>query len=420
MTTPLETKIQTILPLLNESLKRKYLASEAIALGKGGIKIVSEISGVHRNTIGAGIKELSNKDESSTQSEVSCSTTDPRSEEKKTQDRIRAPGGGRKSIIESQPKILEALERIVDPASYGDPTRPLRYTVKSLRTLAECLQKEGFVIQKDKVADLLKALGYSLQQNQKMKQVGKESEYRNEQFEFINKRVTEYLESKNPVISVDCKKKENVGNFKNNGSVYRPEKDPIKVLDHDFPLKELGKAVPYGVYDIGSNEGYVSVGVSADTAMFAVSTIKNWWYTMGKERYEKVQKIYITADGGGSNGSRCKLWKVELQKLADEISIPIEVSHFPPGTSKWNKIEHRLFSQISRNWKGQPLVSLEVIVELIASTTTNTGLTVKSFLDKNEYPTGIRVTDEELNGVNLVRNEFCGQWNYTIYPVSNA
>ena len=393
MTTPLETKIQTILPLLNESLKRKYLASEAIALGKGGIKIVSEISGVHRNTIGAGIKELSNKDESSTQSEVSCSTTDPRSEEKKTQDRIRAPGGGRKSIIESQPKILEALERIVDPASYGDPTRPLRYTVKSLRTLAECLQKEGFVIQKDKVADLLKALGYSLQQNQKMKQVGKESEYRNEQFEFINKRVTEY---------------------------YRPEKDPIKVLDHDFPLKELGKAVPYGVYDIGSNEGYVSVGVSADTAMFAVSTIKNWWYTMGKERYEKVQKIYITADGGGSNGSRCKLWKVELQKLADEISIPIEVSHFPPGTSKWNKIEHRLFSQISRNWKGQPLISFEVIVELIASTTTNTGLIVKSALDQNEYPTGIKVTDEELRGVNLVPNEFCGQWNYTIYPTSDA
>ena len=374
MTTPLETKIQTILPLLNESLKRKYLASEAIALGKGGIKIVSEISGVHRNTIGAGIKELSNKDESSTQSEVSCSTTDPRSEEKKAQDRIRAPGGGRKSIIESQPKILEALE----------------------------------------------ALGYSLQQNQKMKQVGKESEYRNEQFEFINKRVTEYLESKNPVISVDCKKKENVGNFKNNGSVYRPEKDPIKVLDHDFPLKELGKAVPYGVYDIGSNEGYVSVGVSADTAMFAVSTIKNWWYTMGKERYEKVQKIYITADGGGSNGSRCKLWKVELQKLADEISIPIEVSHFPPGTSKWNKIEHRLFSQISRNWKGQPLISFEVIVELIASTTTNTGLIVKSALDQNEYPTGIKVTDEELRGVNLVPNEFCGQWNYTIYPTSDA
>ena len=306
------------------------------------------------------------------------------------------------------------MERIVDPVSYGDPTRPLRYTVKSLRTIAECLQKDGYIIKKDKVADLLKLLGYSLQQNQKMKQVGKESEYRSEQFEFINARVTEYLNEKNPVISVDCKKKENVGNFKNNGSVYRPSKDPIKVLDHDFPLKELGKAVPYGVYDIGCNEGYVSVGVSADTAMFAVTTIKNWWYTMGKEKYEQAQKIYITADGGGSNGSRCKLWKVELQKLSDEIQLPIEVSHFPPG------IEHRLFSQISRNWKGQPLVSLEVIVELIASTTTNTGLTVKSFLDKNEYPTGIRVTDEELNGVNLVRNEFCGQWNYTIYPVSNA
>jgi hypothetical protein len=419
MTTPLENKIQTILPFLNESLKRKYLASEAIALGKGGIKIISEISGVHRNTIGAGIKELSGKDKTTIPS-ITTNSTDSQCEEKKERERIRAPGGGRKSIVETQPDILDALERIVDPVSYGDPTRPLRYTVKSLRTIAECLQKDGYIIKKDKVADLLKLLGYSLQQNQKMKQVGKESEYRSEQFEFINARVTEYLNEKNPVISVDCKKKENVGNFKNNGSVYRPSKDPIKVLDHDFPLKELGKAVPYGVYDIGCNEGYVSVGVSADTAMFAVTTIKNWWYTMGKEKYEQAQKIYITADGGGSNGSRCKLWKVELQKLSDEIQLPIEVSHFPPGTSKWNKIEHRLFSQISRNWKGQPLVSLEVIVELIASTTTNTGLTVKSFLDKNEYPTGIRVTDEELNGVNLVRNEFCGQWNYTIYPVSNA
>lgn len=419
MTTPLENKIQTILPFLNESLKRKYLASEAIALGKGGIKIISEISGVHRNTIGAGIKELSGKDKTTIPS-ITTNSTDSQCEENKERERIRAPGGGRKSIVETQPDILDALERIVDPVSYGDPTRPLRYTVKSLRTIAECLQKDGYIIKKDKVADLLKLLGYSLQQNQKMKQVGKESEYRSEQFEFINARVTEYLNEKNPVISVDCKKKENVGNFKNNGSVYRPSKDPIKVLDHDFPLKELGKAVPYGVYDIGCNEGYVSVGVSADTAMFAVTTIKNWWYTMGKEKYEQAQKIYITADGGGSNGSRCKLWKVELQKLSDEIQLPIEVSHFPPGTSKWNKIEHRLFSQISRNWKGQPLVSLEVIVELIASTTTNTGLTVKSFLDKNEYPTGIRVTDEELNGVNLVRNEFCGQWNYTIYPVSNA
>ncbi len=419
MTTPLENKIQTILPFLNESLKRKYLASEAIALGKGGIKIISEISGVHRNTIGAGIKELSGKDKTTIPS-ITTNSTDSQCEEKKERERIRASGGGRKSIVETQPDILDALERIVDPVSYGDPTRPLRYTVKSLRTIAECLQKDGYIIKKDKVADLLKLLGYSLQQNQKMKQVGKESEYRSEQFEFINARVTEYLNEKNPVISVDCKKKENVGNFKNNGSVYRPSKDPIKVLDHDFPLKELGKAVPYGVYDIGCNEGYVSVGVSADTAMFAVTTIKNWWYTMGKEKYEQAQKIYITADGGGSNGSRCKLWKVELQKLSDEIQLPIEVSHFPPGTSKWNKIEHRLFSQISRNWKGQPLVSLEVIVELIASTTTNTGLTVKSFLDKNEYPTGIRVTDEELNGVNLVRNEFCGQWNYTIYPVSNA
>lgn len=419
MTTPLENKIQTILPFLNESLKRKYLASEAIALGKGGIKIISEISGVHRNTIGAGIKELSGKDKTTIPS-ITTNSTDSQCEEKKECERIRAPGGGRKSIVETQPDILDALERIVDPVSYGDPTRPLRYTVKSLRTIAECLQKDGYIIKKDKVADLLKLLGYSLQQNQKMKQVGKESEYRSEQFEFINARVTEYLNEKNPVISVDCKKKENVGNFKNNGSVYRPSKDPIKVLDHDFPLKELGKAVPYGVYDIGCNEGYVSVGVSADTAMFAVTTIKNWWYTMGKEKYEQAQKIYITADGGGSNGSRCKLWKVELQKLSDEIQLPIEVSHFPPGTSKWNKTEHRLFSQISRNWKGQPLVSLAVIVELIASTTTNTGLTVKSFLDKNEYPTGIRVTDEELNGVNLVRNEFCGQWNYTIYPVSNA
>ena len=396
--------IQRVLPWLDESQKRKFLASEAISLGRGGIKEISALSGVHRNTIATGIKELTDQN-----------TNMP--EEAEDKRRIRAKGAGRKPITITQPGIKEALEKLVDPETYGDPTNPLRWTTKSLRNLQEELQKKGYTVGYDKVGDLLKELGYSLQQNQKMKQVGEESPDRDAQFKHINSTAKQYMSEGNPVISIDCKKKENIGNFKNNGAEYRPLKDPRAVLDHDFPLPELGKAAPYGVYDVRNNNGFVNVGISADTAQFAVNSIRMWWQHMGQEQYPHASALYITADGGGSNGSRCKLFKVELHKLANEINIPIEISHFPPGTSKWNKVEHRLFSQISKNWSGRPLETLEMIVELIASTTTNTGLKVRCIVDKNTYPRGIKVTDEELDGVNITKNEFCGNWNYIISPV---
>ena len=347
-----------------ETQKRMYLALEATSLGRGGIKEVSAISGVHRNTISAGIKELrGHSNGQSSDSETS----------------IRSKGGGRKPITVTQSGIMEALDRLVDPESYGNPENPLRWTPKSLRNLEDELAAEGFAIKYRKIGYLLKELGFSLQQTQKMKQVGKRSPDRDKQFRHINETVKSYLSSGEPVNSVDCKKKENIGNFKN-------------------------------------NEGYVNVGISSDTAMFAVNSIRNWWCHMGVQRFPNVSHLYITADGGGSNGSKCRLWKTELQKLADELLIPIEVSHFPPGTSKWNKIEHRMFSQISKNWRARPLESLEVIVNLIASTTTESGLQIKCGIDTNEYKTGIKVSDEELAGVNLVENELCGKWNYTIYP----
>lgn len=403
MNTKLSEHINRMLPLLDEDQKRKFLASEAISLGRGGIKEISAISGVHRNTIAAGIKELNDFNFEPTKNEDN-------------KRRIRAKGAGRKPITETQPGIKEAIERLVDPETYGDPTNPLRWTTKSLRNLQKELQTEGFTIGYDKVGDLLKELGYSLQQNQKMKQIGKESPDRDAQFKHINNTAKEYMLVGNPVISIDCKKKENIGNFKNGGVEYRPVKNPQTVLDHDFPLKEYGKAAPYGIYDIASNEGFVNVGISADTAQFAVNSIRMWWLQMGKEQYPNASALYITADGGGSNGSRCKLFKVELQKLSDEIQLPIEISHFPPGTSKWNKVEHRLFSQISKNWRGRPLETLKMIVELISSTTTNTGLRVECIVDHNIYPRGIKVSDEELKGVNIVRNKFCCNWNYTIFP----
>ena len=403
MDTILTEHINRVLPWLDEDQKRKFLASEAISLGRGGIQEISAISGVHRNTIAAGVKELSNP-----------GTKAPENVDAKR--RIRAKGAGRKPITVTQPGIKEALERLVDPETYGDPTNPLRWTTKSLRNLQKELQAEGFTIGYDKVGDLLKELGYSLQQNQKMKQVGAVSPDRDAQFKHINNTAKQYMAAGDPVISIDCKKKENIGDFKNGGAEYRPKKDPVGVLDHDFPLPELGKAAPYGVYDVASNEGFVNVGISADTAQFAVNSIRMWWLQMGIEQYPKAYGLYITADGGGSNGSRCKLFKIELQKLADELDIPIEISHFPPGTSKWNKVEHRLFSQISKNWRGRPLETLETIVELISSTTTNTGLKVQCAVDKNIYPRGLKVSDEELAGINIIKNEFCGNWNYIIFP----
>ena len=391
-----------MLPRLDEHLARLYLAAEAESLGRGGISAISEFTGVNRNTISAGLQEIHSQGSEQ--------------ETKSSAARIRAEGGGRKSIEELHPEILEDLNSLVDEHSYGNPENPLRWTTKSLRKLAEALKSLGYSISHMTVGRLLGVLGFSLQVNQKMKQVGKESPDRDKQFTHINDTAKKYIEEGEPVISVDCKKKENVGNFKNGGAEYAPARTPVETWDHDFPIPELGKAIPYGVYDMTNNEGYVNVGVSAETAEFAVQSIRMWWTTMGAMRFPNAKRLYITADGGGSNGSRCRLWKAELQKFADETGLYVEVSHFPPGTSKWNKIEHRMFSQITKNWRGRPLETLEVIISLIASTTTCTGLKIQCALDKTEYQTGIKVSDETFAELNMRFNDFHGEWNYTICP----
>ena len=397
-----EAKINMMLPLLNEKQRRIYLATEAIAIGRGGITKVSKASGVSRSVITAGVKD------------INSGNTDVLS----VDGPIRRKGAGRKPITETQPGIKEALDGLVCDSTFGDPMSPLLWTTKSIRNLADELVAKGFKIGYRKVAYLLEEMGYSLQVNQKMNQVGEEHPDRDEQFQYINEKVKAFQADGCPVISIDCKKKELVGNFKNTGAEYAPKKHPVEVLDHDFPLPGLGKAAPYGVYDISANEGYVNVGISSDTAQFAVTSVRNWWNLMGIERYPSSKKLLITADGGGSNGSRNKLWKAELQNLANETGLEISVSHFPPGTSKWNKIEHRMFSQISKNWRGRPLESLLVIVNLIAATTTNTGLTIQCQLDLNHYPKGIKITDEEMASLNIEGDEFHPNWNYTIFPQS--
>ena len=395
-----EEKIKMMLPLLNEKQRRIYLASEAIAMGRGGITEVSRASGISRSVINAGVKDIREGNNNV------LSIDAP----------IRGKGAGRKPITETQPGIKDALEKLVSDSTYGDPMSPLRWTTKSLRNLADEMVGKGFQIGYRKVGYLLEEMGYSLQKNQKMNQVGEEHPDRDAQFNHINEKVKAFGAEEYPVISIDCKKKELVGNFQNVGQEYAPKKHPVKVLDHDFPLPELGKAAPYGIYDISANEGYVSVGISADTAQFAVASIRNWWYSMGIERYPNAPKLLITADGGGSNGSRNRLWKTELQNLANETGLEISVCHFPQGTSKWNKIEHRMFSQISKNWRGRPLESLMVIVNLIAATTTKNGLSIQCQLDLNQYPKGIKISDDELASVNIIGDDFHPNWNYTILP----
>ena len=402
-------RINSILPLLNENQKRKYLAAESKSLGWGGASAVSDFTGVTRKTIQLGMKELESGGTDSPALPGGGAVSNPG-------NRIRKPGAGRKDIETCQPGITDALMHLVNGHSFGSPETPLQWTTKSLRNLADELGAEGFRISYVKVGQLLESNGFSLQINQKMMQVGKQSPDRDAQFGHINKTVAAYMDKGQPVISVDCKKKENIGNFKNNGAEYAPVKQPVKVLDHDFPIAGNGKAVPYGIYDINRNEGYVNVGVSSDTAQFAVHSIEEWWQSMGRECYPEASTLYICADGGGSNGSRNKLWKKELQGFADRTGIAVEISHFPPGTSKWNKIEHRMFSQISKNWRGRPLETIEIVVSLIASTTTETGLNIKCGLDRNIYQTGIKVSDKELESVNLIPNEFHGEWNYRIIP----
>jgi predicted transcriptional regulator len=383
-------------PVLDEKSRRLLVAAESKAWGPGGISAVSKTTGVSRQVIRQGLRELEQL------------PTPP-------VGRVRRPGGGRKRAKQKDPTLLGDLEKLVDPTTRGDPESCLRWTCKSVRKLAEELTCAGHQVSYPVVAELLREMGYSLQANRKTKE-GNSHPDRNAQFEHIHAKVQQYIGLQQPVISVDTKKKELVGDFKNSGQEWRLRGKAEEVRVHDFVIPELGRAAPYGIYDLAQNTGWVSVGVDHDTASFAVETIRRWWHAMGKEKYPQAKRLLITADGGGSNGSRLRLWKLELQALADETGLAIAVSHFPPGTSKWNKIEHRLFSFISKNWRGQPLTSLKVIVSLIAGTTTRKGLKVHAEIDDRLYPAGIKVPDAEMAQINLRRDEFHGEWNYEILP----
>lgn len=385
--------------VLDERSRRLLVAAESLALGRGGISAVSRATGVSRQVIARGRQELSEPPV-------------------RPPGRIRRPGGGRKRAVTQDPTLERDLERLVEPLSRGDPESPLRWTCKSVRNLAAELRRQGHPTSHRMVAELLHQLGYRLQANRKTKE-GTSHPDRNAQFENINRKVKRFWAQKQPAISVDTKKRELVGEFKNNGRELRPSGDPEKVRVHDFLIPELGRATPYGVYDLARNRGWVSVGIDHDTATFAVETIRRWWRSMGQAAYPAAQRLLITADAGGSNGARLRLWKLELQKLADETGLRIVVCHFPPGTSKWNKIEHRLFSFISQNWRGKPLVSHEVIVNLIAATTTRTGLQVRAELDRGSYPAGQKVSDQQMAAIRLRRDKFHGEWNYTILPGRN-
>jgi transposase len=390
-------RYQALAPALDERVRRLVLGAEALAAGRGGRSAVARATGASQATIRRGIAELAEP------------------EGRPARGRVRRPGGGRKRAVDLDPGLREALDRLVEPTTRGDPESPLRWTSKSLRNLAVELRQEGHAVSHRVVGELLHEMGYSLQANRKTLE-GTDHPDRDAQFAHLNAAVQLQLSLGEPVISVDTKKKELVGPFKNGGRELRPKGDPERVLMHDFVIPELGRASPYGVYDLAQNEAWVSVGTDHDTAAFAVESIRRWWRTMGEALYPDATRLLVTADAGGSNGYRLRLWKLELQRLADETGLAIAVRHFPPGTSKWNKVEHRLFSAITQNWRGRPLVSHEVIVELIAATTTRTGLKVKSGLDTNDYPTGLRVSDAEMAKLYLQRDDFHGEWNYTLLP----
>jgi hypothetical protein len=391
-------RIERTLPFLNERQSRIYLGIEAQSLGRGGISKIHLLSGVNRKTISVGMREIGQE-----------------SVPESGKGRIRRKGGGRKKEVEKHPQILLKLMEIVLPHTMGDPEKPLIWCSKSTRKIREALRLEGYSISHESIRKYLLFCGFSLQSNKKTKEGGDHPD-RDAQFEHINHVAEEFLSTGDPVISVDCKKKELIGEYKNNGQEWTLVGHPEEVGVYDFVDKTNGKAAPYGVYDSGNNRGWVSVGISSDTAAFAVSTINSWWEGEGKEFYPSSRRLYINADGGGSNGSRNKLWKEELQKFANRHDLEVHVSHFPPGTSKWNKIEHRLFSQISLNWRAKPFTSLLVILNLIGATTTETGLVVNAKLDENVYQTGIKITDEQMNEWNIERNEFHGEWNYSIKP----
>jgi transposase len=390
-------RYETFVKVADERMRRLWAATEALAMGRGGQAAVARATGLARGTVRRGMQELQEPEGAA-----------PRG-------RTRRPGGGRKRTVVTDPTLREDLDRLVEPTSRGDPESPLRWTCKSVRKLAEELQRMGHKTSHRMVAELLHELGYSLQANQKTLE-GSSHPDRNAQFEHLNGQVRLQLAAGEPVVSVDTKKKELVGPFKNGGRELRPRAQPEKVRVHDFLIPELGRVSPYGVYDIGQNEAWVSVGTDHDTAAFAVESIRRWWRSMGQPLYPAAKRLLITADAGGSNGYQVRLWKLELQKLADETRLEIAVCHLPPGTSKWNKIEHRLFSAISQNWRGKPLVSHEVVVNLIGATTTGKGLKVRAALDTNTYPAGRTVTTSEFDALYLRRDAFHGEWNYALLP----
>jgi len=388
-------KYGAIAPVLNERARRLWAAAESRAIGYGGDSLVSAATGLARDTIRKGRLEIA-KGVAST-------------------DRVRRVGAGRPSFKKTQPGLEEALERLVDPLTRGDPMSPLRWTCKSRAKLAAALSEDGWTVSSTSVGRLLNGLGYRLQAVQKSRE-GESHPDRNEQFEYINTTAEAYLGRNQPVVSVDTKKKELVGDFKNGGREWQPKGAPDKVLVHDFPDDSVGKAIPYGVYDMARNEAWVSVGRDHDTPAFAVASIRQWWKMMGHEAYPEATELFITADAGGSNGYRARAWKVELQKFADDSGLRIRVSHFPPGTSKWNKIEHRLFCHITQNWRGKPLRTFETIVDLIGNTRTKAGLRVKAKLDSRKYSTGVEVTKAEMQNLSLRLHSFHGEWNYELQP----
>ena len=396
----IKLRYRSLGPLMDERLRRQWAATEAQAYGRGGLSAVSKATAMSRNTIRKGLAELAAR---------------KRNPKAVVAARLRKEGGGRKRLTETDPGLSQALEQLVEPASRGDPMSALRWTCKSTVNLADALTRLGHPIGPWTVGSLLKDAGYSLQGNRKTKEGGSHPD-RNAQFEYINTTVQQFQQRGQPVISVDTKKKELVGPFKNGGREWQPKGEPEEVRVHDFVDKELGKVIPYGVFDLSQNEGWVSVGIDHDTAQFAVQAIGRWWAKMGAKRYPHARELLITADGGGSNGSRCRLWKVALQQLATRLGLPIHVRHFPPGTSKWNKIEHRMFSHITQNWRGRPLVSHEVVINLIANTKTRAGLRIRAELDRGSYPTGIKITDAQLHALNLKQAHFHGDWNYAVLP----
>lgn len=388
-------RYEIMAPYLTEQTKRAWAAAEALAIGRSGNAMVSEAIGISRTTL------------TKAKHEVLSPVGVP--------NRQRRPGGGRKTLAETEERLLEALDALIDPSTRGDPESPLRWTCKSTYHLAQALTDQGYPVSQRTIYRLLEALGYSLQANRKTEE-GADHPDRDAQFHFIAQQVQRLQKKRQPVISVDTKKKENIGNFAQGGKEWEPHGQPTKVKTYDFPDPKAGKACPYGIYDLTRNEGWVNVGISRDTAQFAVESIRRWWTKMGKERYRHARELLITADGGGSNGYRTRLGKVELQKLANELQLAIRVCHFPPGTSKWNKIEHRMFSFMSKNWRGHPLDSLATIVNLIANTTTDTGLYIETSVDYTIYEKGIEVPDEEFAALNLKREKFHGEWNYVIKP----